>query len=130
MLFSLRLPPFPRILSAGFHYYALKKRVSMTRYPRFSLIFAFCFLLLPQVCFSSDLIRKEMPSGKFKREYFLHVPSGYRPVVFVFHGGGGHAEQITEFSGFNKLSETYGFLAVYPESINKHWNDGGESKQF
>lgn len=93
------------------------------------------FLLLPSVCFSSDLIRKEMQSGSFNQEYFVHVPSGYRndlalPIVLVFHGGNGNAEQIATFSGFNTLSESHGFLALYPQSIDKHWNDGRESEKF
>ena len=92
-------------------------------------------LIEPSVCFSSGLIGKEMPSGNFNREYFVHIPSTYRnnqavPVVIVFHGGGGNAKQIATFSGFNKLSEKHGFLAIYPQAIDKHWNDGRESEKF
>lgn len=69
------------------------------------------------------------------REYFAHIPSNYRntlpmPVVLVFHGGGGNARQIAQFSGFNTLSENEGFLVIYPQSIDKHWNDGRESEKF
>lgn len=76
-----------------------------------------------------------MRSGNFNREYFVHVPSSYRndlaaPVVLVFHGGGGNAGQIAKFSDFNKLSEENGFLVIYPEAIDKHWNDGRESEKF
>jgi len=48
----------------------------------------------------------------------------------VFHGGGGNAEQIAKFSGFNTLSEKHGFLAIYPQAIDKHWNDGRNSEKF
>jgi len=76
-----------------------------------------------------------MPSGNFNREYFVHIPSTYRndqaiPIVFMFHGGGGNAEQIATFSGFNTLSEKHEFLAIYPQAMDKHWNDGRESEKF
>ena len=92
-------------------------------------------LLFPNISFSSELIRKETRSGNFNREYFIHVPSTYRKdlaaaVVLVFHGGGGNAQQIATFSGFNTLSEENGFLAIYPQAIDKHWNDGRESEKF
>ena len=96
----------------------------------------FIFILLwPTLCFSTELIKKEMLSGSFSREYFVHVPSNYRkdlaaPVVLVFHGGGGNARQIAKFSGFNDLSEKHGFLVIYPQAIDKHWNDGRESEKF
>lgn len=96
----------------------------------------FIFILLwPTLCFSTELIKKEMLSGSFSREYFVHVPSSYRkdlavPIVFVFHGAGGNARQIAQFSGFNDLSEKHGFLAIYPQAIDKHWDDGRESQKF
>ena len=51
-------------------------------------------------------------------------------MVLVFHGGGGNAKQIAKLSGFNKISEEKGFLVLYPEAIDKHWNDGRESARF
>ena len=76
-----------------------------------------------------------MRSENFKREYFVHIPSGYRnkrpaPVVVVFHGGGGKAQKIAKFSGFNRLSETHGFLTIFPQAIDKHWSDGREIEKF
>lgn len=67
-----------------------------------------------------------------KRSYRIHVPqnlnnSNPAPLLFVLHGGGGDGErmeeQLTEF-GFNKLSDNYGFIVVYPDGIERHWNDG------
>ena len=52
------------------------------------------------------------------------------PVVIVFHGGGGDARQIAGFSGFSMLSEKHGFITIYPQSIDKHWNDGRHSEKF
>ncbi len=93
------------------------------------------FLINPSLCFASELLRKEMRSGSFDLEFFVHIPSHYHkdlptPMVLVFHGGGGHAQQIAKFSGFNKISEEKGFLVIYPEAINRHWNDGRENQKF
>ena len=38
--------------------------------------------------------------------------------------------KLPNFSGFNTLSNKYGFLVIYPEAIDKHWNDGRESEKF
>ena len=69
------------------------------------------------------------------RIYRLHIPESYdgsksTPAVFILHGGGGNATQAEKNMGFNPLSDEHGFIAVYPEGIDKHWNDGRESPRF
>lgn len=51
-------------------------------------------------------------------------------MVMVFHGGGALAKRCANFTGFNDISEKHGFIAVYPQGINKHWNDGRRSEKF
>ena len=68
------------------------------------------------------------------REYHLHVPASYDgtkpfPLVIVLHGGGGNARQIERFTGFSKLADREGFLAVYPQGIDGQWNDGRDVRQ-
>jgi polyhydroxybutyrate depolymerase len=62
------------------------------------------------------------------RTYILHVPSnlpadGLKPLVLVFHGGGGHARNMPNFTGFDHLADAEQFIVAYPESFNKRWND-------
>ena len=62
------------------------------------------------------------------RTYFLHIPesqaaSGSAPLVLVFHGGGGHASTMPNFTHFDAVADREGFLVAYPESFNKSWND-------
>lgn len=69
------------------------------------------------------------------RQYRLHVPTSYDgqqpvPLVFCFHGGGGKAKQMERFSGFSTLSEKYGFIVVYSDAIDGHWNDGRGAEKF
>jgi polyhydroxybutyrate depolymerase len=45
-------------------------------------------------------------------------------VVFVFHGLGQSAEQIRDYSFFNNIADTAGFVVVYPQGFNNGWNVG------
>ncbi len=66
--------------------------------------------------------------GGVDRMYLLHVPdslprTGPVPLVLVFHGGGGHAATMPNFTHFDLLADQQGFLVAYPESLNKSWSD-------
>jgi polyhydroxybutyrate depolymerase len=66
--------------------------------------------------------------GGVDRMYLLHVPeslprTGPVPLVLVFHGGGGHAASMPNFTHFDQLADEEGFLVAYPESFNKSWSD-------
>ena len=76
-----------------------------------------------------------MASGHVRREFFVHLSSTFqndqpKPLVLVFHEGEGNAKQIAQFSEFNTLSEKHGFLVIYPQAIDKHWNEGREMRDF
>lgn len=63
------------------------------------------------------------------RSYHLHLPPGLdakkpAPLVFVLHGGGGHGLQMERFSGFSALSDRHGFIACYPDAVDRNWFDG------
>jgi len=63
-----------------------------------------------------------------KRTYHIHVPVLYEqdystPLVIVLHGGGMQGKDIEGMTGFSNLSDQKGFIAVYPDAIDKSWND-------
>ena len=65
-----------------------------------------------------------------ERSYLIHIPSSYNktklmPLVIALHGGGGTAKDMVKLTrgGFNTLADKEGFIVVYPDGINKHWND-------
>jgi polyhydroxybutyrate depolymerase len=66
-----------------------------------------------------------------ERTYLLHVPSSYdknksMPLVIALHGGGGTAEGMMKtitLGGFNTLADKEGFIVVYPNGVEGHWND-------
>jgi polyhydroxybutyrate depolymerase len=72
--------------------------------------------------------------GDLERTYLLHVPGSVfkdkpAPLVFLFHGGGSMAHHMVKFTGFNDLADKEGFIVVYPEGIDKSWNDGREAEE-
>ena len=67
--------------------------------------------------------------GGVSRDYWVHVPASYdatRPtaLVLVFHGGGGEARGMARLSGMDDVSDRHGFIAVYPQGLNRQWKDG------
>ncbi len=56
----------------------------------------------------------------YQRLYITHLPAGYTgndsvPAVFVLHGGGGTAKGMISFTEFDLVSDTAGFIAVFPQ---------------
>jgi polyhydroxybutyrate depolymerase len=72
--------------------------------------------------------------GGAMRTYRLRIPPGYDanravPLVFVLHGGGGTGAQIERYAGFNAVADARGFVVVYPDGVNRGWNDGRQSER-
>jgi polyhydroxybutyrate depolymerase len=73
-----------------------------------------------------------------ERTYRIHIPPGFEEgyegsLLFVLHGGGGTAESMEEYitrKQFNKLSDQEGFIVVYPQGYEKHWNDGRKNASW
>jgi polyhydroxybutyrate depolymerase len=66
-----------------------------------------------------------------ERTFRIHFPESYRkslkmPLVIALHGRGGEGESmiLVTRGGFNKLAERDGFIVVYPDGVDKGWNDG------
>ena len=75
-----------------------------------------------------------MKHGGEDRAYRIHVPGSYTgkvtvPLVMMLHGGGGTSEQASRM-GMTSVADAHGFITVYPNAINKHWNDGRDSKRY
>lgn len=64
------------------------------------------------------------------RTYLLHEPKhqpGERlPLVIILHGGGGTSYGMVKITqgGFDELADKERFFVIYPDGVNKHWNDG------
>ncbi len=64
-----------------------------------------------------------------ERTYIIHLPDNKDklnkyPLVIALHGGGGKGEGMNKLTGFNNVSDKNNFVVVYPDGIDKQWNDG------
>ena len=70
-----------------------------------------------------------------KRSYHLYIPDAYRdetavPLVIALHGGGGTGKKVNRLFRLNILADQYGFIVVYPDAFDHHWNDGRGVKKY
>jgi len=109
--------------------------------------FIFLFLLILSTgCLQESQFQDSLRSGLhiefifhdgMERTYALYVPSSYDentsyPLLIILHGGGGTGEGMVKLTrgGFNTLAEKEGFIVVYPDGIENHWNDGRGLTQY
>jgi polyhydroxybutyrate depolymerase len=66
------------------------------------------------------------------RTYHIHLPPGFNreppaPLVLALHGGGGEGRRFDASTTRGTLvdaADKRGVVLVFPEGIDKHWNDG------
>ena len=103
------------------------------------LMICIVFMILSLLVFSGCLRRntdnpqteiRYITHDNINRSYRIHIPANttdYTALLLVLHGGGGTAEHTEEEltkQRFNTLSDEEGFIVVYPDGIEKRWNDG------
>jgi polyhydroxybutyrate depolymerase len=47
--------------------------------------------------------------------------------VLALHGHGGTGKSMNLLTGFNNLAEEAGFIVVYPDGVDRAWNDGRDT---
>ena len=62
------------------------------------------------------------------RHWLAYIPADIEPspaIVLVMHGSMGTGEQmrVAAHYGFDVQAERHGFIVVYPDGYEKHWND-------
>ncbi len=67
--------------------------------------------------------------GGRDRSFVLHVPPsapapGTRRLILSLHGRGGTGAQQEDLTGLSTLAERDGFIAIYPDGIDRSWADG------
>ena len=92
----------------------------------FFIVFKF-FSLFSSSIFS-QIVFKETVHGGVKRKFAYQIPQNAKKdaVVFVLHGGGGDISRVRSITRykFEELSDSYGYILVYPEAYKNHFNDG------
>ncbi|MCE1163807.1 MAG: esterase [Bacteroidetes bacterium] len=101
---------------------------------KITVLFVLLFLFIR--CSHAQTTERTIKVDGETRNFLLHAPpdtvrSGL-PLVVVLHGHGGTGKQIMKETGFNDISDREKFIVVYPDGLNKSWNDGrkksGDSK--
>jgi polyhydroxybutyrate depolymerase len=108
-----------------------------------SVLFAVLISLLLHLGYQNAIASQETGAARsimfagLERTYRIHIPASYDkadpiPLLIVLHGGGGTGEGTVKLTrgGFNKFSEKEGFIVVYPDGVEKHWNDGRENVSY
>ena len=76
----------------------------------------------------SALVRDTITAGGRVREYYVAEPDGNAarpaPLVLFFHGRGYSASGASAHQAFDAVAVPAGAIVVFPEGIDKHWNDG------
>jgi polyhydroxybutyrate depolymerase len=75
-----------------------------------------------------DLLTKgELPWGGRTRTFRYHMPKGATgatlPMVLAIHGRLGDGVRMEKLAGFVPLADREGFVVVYPEGVDRSWND-------
>ena len=84
---------------------------------------------------SASLQRGSLRVGGLQRRYAFYVPAGLAPrppLLLALHGSMGDATQIRRASAyrFDQLADEHGFIVVYPEGYEGHWNDCRKKGSF
>ena len=93
------------------------------------LLFALSVMLLvASQSLAAASVERSIDVDGQTRSYRLFVPGGTAgkrlPGFIVFHGGAGTAPQIERYTNFTGFAVGKGLVAIYPQGINGHWNDG------
>jgi len=91
------------------------------------LAYGLYFELPQEPLLPGSIVEREVMWEGNTRTYTLYKPeqlSSAPALVFVFHGSGGDAQQSRGMYGysFDQLAEEEGFIVVYAEGYEKHYN--------
>ena len=81
----------------------------------------------PNLC--GQLRTDTLEHGGLDREYRTFIPQAFTPnmpAVLIFHGSWPEEGQWTiDYTQLNRVADTAGFIAVYPQSVPDRWHAGG-----
>lgn len=90
-------------------------------------------LLLFYTTTNAQLTYQSMNVNGVNRGFYKYLPTNYQisehlPVVFILHGLGGNAQQMT-LAGFSLIADTARIIAIYPDGLpnaasQNSWNNG------
>ncbi len=97
----------------------------------------FLFFLSSSLGIFCQINEIKIKHNGIERSFLYYLPklsdkADYIGLFFILHGGGGNARKILSLTEekFNKFSEKYKYIAVYPEGYKNHFNDGRKNLQW
>lgn len=95
----------------------------------FLSLFSGCLYKIPK---DPNTFTRTILSNGIERTYRIHIPpalpqNSTPALIFVLHGGGGTGEGMERTltrGSFNTLANQYHAIVVYPDGVEKNWNDG------
>jgi len=89
--------------------------------------FSFALVLMLTARFALALESGTIMVGGVERSYVYQVPKnlkGAAPLLIALHGGTGQGRGMAQLSKFAILADDLGFIAVFPDGLERRWNDG------
>jgi polyhydroxybutyrate depolymerase len=82
----------------------------------------------PPPILDGDMTKGSLSVGPLVRRYRIYRPGKIAPappLVFVLHGSmsDGSTARRTTYYEFDRLADRHGFLVIYPDGYEQHWND-------
>lgn len=86
-------------------------------------------LLVPVLCTAAAGAETSLEVDGIERRYILDLPAGTaagpaRPLLIGLHGGFGSGASMRRRFGLDRLVAREGLIAVFPDGVERHWNDG------
>ncbi len=84
---------------------------------------------------AGEYSRHTLIFGDLERRYSVYRPPALRegaPAIFVLHGSTRTGDIVRSQSAyeFDRLADQLGFIVVYPDGFENHWNDCRASAQY
>jgi len=98
-------------------------RLNFVAYKLFVVLFGILFSQTALTGQSQQILNFEGLS----RSYNLYIPEKFKddkllPLLVVLHGRTGTSQRMADLSDFNTRAEQHGFVAAYPQGLQKQWN--------
>ncbi len=93
-----------------------------------ALVLAGGTLARSRPAFAGDALAHTIDVSGVSRSYLLYFPPGqagkHLPAFIMMHGSGSTDAQQEKYSGFDAFAAAHGLVVMYPQGVDKHWNDG------
>ena len=108
------------------------------KFKSFHILTFLAVLLLSSLSVQATELEKEtMFHNGRERTFLVHLPKDYAPsetypLIIALHGGNGKAKRFNRSTNnrFNDLADEENFIVVYPQGIDRSWNDHKDRNSF